>query len=99
MGEVAACLWWDWPAACREQQWKSHSVEVGEPRVCEGSCGWWRRAAAPAHSTVCVCRAVLSSELPCRDSCRGEGAPLMMGRAAPSRPPLTGLPPPPEAAA
>ena len=69
-----------WPAAWSEQQWKSHSLEVGEPRLCEVT-GWWRRAwELPAHSTVCVCTVELSIELPCRDSCRGEGAPLIMGR-------------------
>ena len=27
--------------ACNEQQWKSHSLEVGEPRLWAPSAGWW----------------------------------------------------------
>ena len=81
MGEVAACLWPGWPA-CKEQQWKSHSVEVGEPRLWFASGCWllgrgWEslEIKPPAHSMVCVWTAgALSMELPWRDSCRrGDG--------------------------
>ena len=82
-GDVAALLlcvdWWlAWPA-WSEQQWKSHSLDVGEPRVWLVT-GWWSLALAklPAHSTVWVCTVELSIELPCRDNWRGLGAPLIV---------------------
>ena len=90
-GDVATVLcedWFAWPA-WSEQQWKSHSLEVGDPLVCDPVTGWWRRALArlPAHSTVWVCTVELSMELPWRDSCRGDGAPLIvMHRPGPRDP-------------
>ena len=77
IGDVATVLCVDC-SACKEQQWKSHSFEVGEP-LCACAAGWWSLA-APAHSTVCWCTVLLSIELPCLDSCLGEGAPVMMER-------------------
>ena len=83
---MATCLCPGWPA-CREQQWKSHSVEVGDARwfptgcCCVGRGGWCDSLEInpPAHSIVCVCTAgVLSIELPCRESWRGDGAPPPM---------------------
>ena len=39
IGEVATVLCVALPA-CNEQQWKSHSLEVGEPRLWAPSAGW-----------------------------------------------------------
>ena len=90
-GDVATVLcvdWWlAWPA-WSEQQWKSHSLDVGEPRVWAVT-GWWSLALAkpPVHSTVWVCTVELSMELPCRDNWRGDGAPLIvMQRPGPRDP-------------
>ena len=54
IGEVATVLCVALPA-CSEQQWKSHSLEVGEPRLWAPSAGWWSLTSTSILLWICSC--------------------------------------------